>query len=71
MSNGYEKIDERGSLTLARAEGVLFVVWTERPEVRATLRHAGQFFEISNGRTACRLNGSQVQTVKAWIDEHL
>ena len=58
-------IDERGSLQLIRSNGSLLVRLRDQPETTDTLSTCQHYMTI-NGQ---RLNGSQVQTVKAWWAE--
>jgi hypothetical protein len=72
------QIAQRGSLTLTHFEGddrepeTFMVHLTEKPSVCASLQAAADWNELSDMRgQTVMLNGSQKQTVMAWLDEYL
>jgi hypothetical protein len=77
MSDGYKEIDERGSLMLCHLEGnerepeTYLVALSDNASMTASLQVAAEWFELSGSGRTMRLNGSQVQTVRAWGDEYL
>lgn len=61
------KIDERGSLNLIMDDTQFTVQLRDVPHKCAELRKARENHSIAD----VTLNGSQVQTVKAWFKEYL
>ena len=75
MTINYETIAERGSLVLTHDAGSetepeqYWVSLIERPNVSGSLQVAADWRELNCGDY--RLNGSQCQTVDAWVQEYL
>lgn len=76
MAHDYgKKIAEKGSLQLHHFEGddrepeTFTVSLVERPRIAASLQVAADWNELDGG--SVMLNGSQKQTVMAWLNEYL